>query len=275
VNLGGSLELRSDRSQRNQAMTDSGLQQAIRAVGGVTELARRIGIAQPSISNWTKVPAERVIAVEEATGIDRSILRPDLYADDSTVADDVDLARAREYALLGTLLTRAPNSDLLRRIGQLRGDATPLGIAHMRLAQAADGAAAESIEREFFDVFIGIGRGELLPYASYYLTGFLHERPLARLRDDLNRIGIARADGVAEPEDHAGILCEIMSGLASGELSAPAGSDRLIYENHMASWIGRFFADLERVEASEFYRCVGGVGRVFMDIEAEAFALPS
>ena len=61
-------------------MTDTGLQQAIRAVGGVTELARRIGIAQPSVSNWTRVPAERVIVVEEATGIDRSILRPDLYA---------------------------------------------------------------------------------------------------------------------------------------------------------------------------------------------------
>jgi TorA maturation chaperone TorD len=256
-------------------MTDTGLQQAIRAVGGVTELARRIGIAQPSVSNWTRVPAERVIVVEEATGIDRSILRPDLYADDSAIVDDVDLARAREYALLGTLLTRAPDRDLLRRIGQLRGDATPLGVAHMGLAQAADDSSIDRIDREFFDVFIGIGRGELLPYASYYLTGFLHERPLARLREDLNKIGIVRSDGVAEPEDHAGILCEIMAGLASGELPAPAGSDRLIYENHMASWIGRFFADLERVEASEFYRSLGSVGRIFMEIEAEAFALPS
>lgn len=256
-------------------MSDTGLQQAIRAVGGVTELARRIGIAQPSVSNWTRVPAERVIVVEEATGIDRSILRPDLYADDSAIVDDVDLARAREYALLGILLTRAPDRDLLRRIGQLRGDATPLGVAHMGLAQAADDSSIDRIDREFFDVFIGIGRGELLPYASYYLTGFLHERPLARLREDLNRIGIVRSDGVAEPEDHAGILCEIMAGLASGELPAPAGSDRLIYENHMASWIGRFFADLERVEASEFYRSLGSVGRIFMEIEAEAFALPS
>lgn len=256
-------------------MTDTGLQQAIRAVGGVTELARRIGIAQPSVSNWTRVPAERVIVVEEATGIDRSILRPDLYADDSAIVDDVDLARAREYALLGTLLTRAPDRDLLRRIGQLRGDATPLGVAHTGLAQAADDSSIDRIDREFFDVFIGIGRGELLPYASYYLTGFLHERPLARLREDLNKIGIVRSDGVAEPEDHAGILCEIMAGLASGELPAPAGSDRLIYENHMASWIGRFFADLERVEASEFYRSLGSVGRIFMEIEAEAFALPS
>jgi len=130
-------------------------------------------------------------------------------------------------------------------------------------------------EREFFDLFIGIGRGELLPYASYYLTGFLHERPLARLREDLGGIGVARADGVAEPEDHAGILCEIVSGLASGRLPAPANSDRTIFEKHMAPWIGRFFADLERAQGAEFYRRVGTVGRVFTEIETEAFALAS
>jgi TorA maturation chaperone TorD len=143
------------------------------------------------------------------------------------------------------------------------------------LAEAASVTSAERIEREFFDLFIGIGRGEVLPYASYYLTGFLHERPLARLRDDLATIGVARAEGVVEPEDHAGILCEIMSGLASGRLPAPPDSDRTIFEKHLAPWIGRLFADLENAEAADFYRRVGTLGRVFMDIEAEAFDLPA
>src|SRR5262249_22005575 len=134
--------------------------------------------------------------------------------------------------------------------------------------------SAVEIEREFFALFIGVGRGELLPYASYYVTGFLHERPLARLRQDLSRFGIARADGVVEPEDHAGILCEIMAGLASGQLPAAAESGPTIFERHIAPWMGRFFADVERAEAAEFYKRVGTVGRVFMDIEAEAFALP-
>ena len=93
-----------------------------------------------------------------------------------------------------------------------------------------------------------------MPYASYYLTGFLHERPLARLREDLGRIGIARADGVVEPEDHAGILCEIMSGLVSRWLAAPPDSDRLIFDKHIGAWIGRFFVDLEHAEAADFYR---------------------
>jgi len=66
-----------------------------------------------------------------------------------------------------------------------------------------------------------------------------------------------------------------MSGLASGQLPAPAGSDRIIFEKHMTPWIGRFFADLERCEAANFYRRIAMVGRVFIDIETEAFALPS
>jgi TorA maturation chaperone TorD len=254
-------------------MSDQGLQEAIRAVGGVTELARRIGISQPSVSNWTRVPAERVLAVEAASGVGRATLRPDLYGENAV--DDVELARAREYALLATLLTRAPDGALLEQLSGLHGEATPLGLAHAALAEAASRTDTTKVEREFFDLFIGIGRGELLPYASYYLTGFLHERPLARLREDLARFGIARAEGVAEPEDHAGILCEIMSGLAGGQLPAPDDASRTIFEKHMAPWIGRFFADLENAEAANFYRRVGTIGRLFFEIESEAFALPS
>jgi TorA maturation chaperone TorD len=258
-------------------MRDQGLSEAIRAAGGVGELARQIGISQPSISNWNRVPAERVVSVEAVTGIDRGVLRPDLYGGKVIAGeiDEVDAARAHEYALLGTLLTRAPDAALLAALTELRADASPLGVAHAALAEAADKATVKSVEREFFDLFIGLGRGELLPYGSYYLTGFLHERPLARLRDDLARIGIARSDGVVEPEDHAGILCEIMSGLASKQLPAPPDSDRLIFDKHMAPWIGRFFVDLENAEAADFYRRVGALGRTYIGIEKEAFDLPA
>jgi TorA maturation chaperone TorD len=259
-------------------MRDQGLEQAVRAAGGVSELARQIGISQPSVSNWTRVPAERVLNVEAATGVDRKILRPDLYGAFNGAAgegDDTAAARAREYALLSALLVRAPDAALLARLATLRGDPTPLGIAHAALAQAASETTAEKVEREYFDLFIGLARGELLPYGSYYLTGFLHERPLARLRGDLAPLGIERAEGNCEPEDHAATLCEIMAGLVGGSLPAPAGADQQIFEKHLSPWIGRLFADLERAEAAEFYRHVGTVGRVFTDIEMEAFALPS
>jgi TorA maturation chaperone TorD len=256
-------------------MREPGLSEAIRAAGGVSELARQIGISQPSVSNWIRVPAERVVSVETATGVDRAILRPDLYVEKGADIDDVDVARAQEYALLAMLLMRAPDAALLSKLSALRADVSPLGLAHAALAEAAEATRVEKVEREYFDLFIGLGRGELMPYGSYYLTGFLHERPLARLREDLAHLGIARAEGMVEPEDHAGILCEIMSGLASRRLPAPADSDRLIFEKHMAPWIGRFFTDLENAAAADFYRRLGTLGRVYIDIEAEAFDMPA
>jgi TorA maturation chaperone TorD len=260
-------------------MRDHGLSEAIRVAGGVSELARRLGISQPSVSNWNRVPAERVLDVETVTGVERLVLRPDLYADNSSrpaaEISEIDSARGQEYALLAALLVRAPNADLLDRLAQLRGDASPLGIAHSSLAQAAADTSAEKVEREYFNLFIGLGRGELLPYGSYYLTGFLHERPLARLRADLNDLGVERATGVAEPEDHVAILCEVMAGLLGGKFPAGPGADREFFEKHMRPWFGRFFADLEQAEGATFYRRVGTLGRSFVEIETEAYTLPA
>ncbi|MEJ0095790.1 MAG: molecular chaperone TorD family protein [Methylocella sp.] len=191
------------------------------------------------------------------------------------VVDELDRARAAEYSLLSTLLAGSPDAQLIGRIAGLGEDLSPLGRAHAALGKAAARADADSVAREYFDLFIGVGRGELLPYASYYQTGFLHSRPLARVREALARIGVARADGETEPEDHAAILFEVMAGLVGGNISAPAGTDREIFETHLAPWIGRFFADLERAQSGEFYARVGALGRVFVEIESEAFALPA
>jgi TorA maturation chaperone TorD len=258
-------------------MRDPGLDEALRAAGGVGALARGIGISQPSISNWSRIPAERVLSVEEVTGVDRAVLRPDLYRRQEIAADidEIDAARAQEYALLATLLARAPDQNLLDQLAVLRVDASPLGVAHAALAEAAAQTDAERVEREYFNLFIGLGRGELLPYGSYYLTGFLHERPLARLRQDLAQLAIERTAGQAEPEDHAAILCEVMAGLVSRRFPAPADADRALFEKHLSPWIGRFFADLERAESADFYRRIGTLGRVFLEIETQAFALPS
>src|SRR5215510_11802501 len=220
-------------------MRDSGLNEAIQAAGGVGALARKVGISQPSVSNWTRVPADRLAAVEAATGVSRAVLRPDLFNEPVAAAtvDETDAARAREYALIAALLARAPSAELLERLSGLRGDATPLGVAHAALAESASRARPDKVEREFFNLFIGLGRGELLPYGSYYQTGFLHERPLARLREDLVALGIERSADQVEPEDHVAILCEIMAGLIDGRFAAPAESDRAVFEKHLAPWI--------------------------------------
>lgn len=188
---------------------------------------------------------------------------------------ETEAGRACVYGLLAALLARAPDDALLARFAGLGGDGTALGEALDALATAAREARAEAVEREFHDLFIGLGRGELLPYASYYLTGFLHERPLAKLRGDLAGLGIERAEGVAEPEDHIATLCAVMAGLIDGSLGDRPEQDRRIFERHLRPWAERFFADLEQAQAARFYRAVGRVGRIFIGIETEAFALPA
>lgn len=190
------------------------------------------------------------------------------------IVDDVDRARAQEYGLLATLLSHGPNARMIGRLALLRGDASPLGATHAALAEAAANANAQSVKVEYFDLFDGLGRHRLFPYASYYLTGSLYGRPLARLREALHRLGIERAEHHSEPEDHAAIVCEIMARLAGGEIPAPAEAEREIFEKHLAPWIGRFFTDLERADSAAFYACVGAVGRTFVAIETEAFTLP-
>jgi len=252
---------------------DDGLERAIDAAGGIAQLARKIGISQPSVSTWTRVPAQRVIAVETATGIPRNDLRPDLYerAVPAEPIDPVDAGRGQEYALLATLLSAPPSKRLLEKLAALTGDATPLGRAHAVLADAAARAVPSQVEREYFDLFVGLGRGELLPYASYYLTGFLNERPLSRLRADLTKLGIERIANNSEPEDHAAILCEIMSGLADGCLDASPEAQRAFFDKHLSPWMGRLFADMESAGNARFYRAVGALGRTFIEIETEAF----
>jgi TorA maturation chaperone TorD len=191
----------------------------------------------------------------------------------AAAVDEVDLARAAEYSLLATLLLRSPDAEMLRRLAGLRGDESPLGLAHAALGKAAARTDAETAAREYFALFIGLGRGELMPYASHYLTGFVHGRPLAKLRQTLRRIGIERVETQTEPEDHAAILLEIMAGLANGEIDAPPGTEREIFDNHLASWIERFFSDVEKSASVDFYSVVGTLGRVFIEIESQSFLI--
>ncbi len=190
------------------------------------------------------------------------------------VVDEIDRARAQEYALLATLLSRSPDSQMIGRLALLRGDASLLGTAHAALGEAAGQADAASAEREYFDLFTGLGQGVLLPYASHYLTGSLYGRPLARLRETFQQLGIETAAGHSEPEDHVAIVCEIMAGLIGGDIASPAGADREFFAIHLAPWVSRFFVDLEHAKSADFYARVGSLGRTFMDVETEAFAFP-
>lgn len=189
--------------------------------------------------------------------------------------DPVNVERARLFALLGRVMGAAPDAPLLGQLRQLRATESELGETYALLAAAAAATTPEAAEREYFDLFIGLGRGEILPYASYYLTGFLHERPLADLRGDLARLGIERAEGIAEPEDHIAFVCETFAGLLAGAFAAGPEEAAPFFTRHIRPWAARMFADLEKAEAAGFYRAVGRLGRLAVEIEAAAADLPA
>jgi len=162
---------------------------------------------------------------------------------------------------------------MLRDVASLQGDNTALGQAYDSLARTAAQADAAAVEREYFEVFVGVGRGELLPYASFYLTGFLNERPLGDLRGDLSQLGVTRAKGRHEPEDHIALILEVMADMAAGEIDVDRAREAAFFRRHLAPWAAQFFDDLAIAPSARFYRPVAEIGRLLMDIEARAFAL--
>ncbi len=186
-----------------------------------------------------------------------------------------DVLRAHVYRLLAKFLRAAPDQAALDGLAGISGDDTDLGIALGTLSQLAGKVTPEACAEEYQTLFIGVGRGELLPYASYYLTGFLNEKPLAKLRNDMGRLGIERRAAVSEPEDHAAAVCEMMCGLILGDFGEPLRLEeqRRFFRAHLGSWAGHFFSDLEQARSSTLYSAIGSVGKAFMAIEEAAFEM--
>ena len=186
-----------------------------------------------------------------------------------------DRLRADLYNFLGLLLSAPPEQMLLEQTAELSGHEGDLGTAINALAKLASLSKPNRVESEFNKLFIGMGRGELLPYASYYLTGFLNEKPLALLRRDMAARGLTRAQNVYEPEDNIASLMEMMGALIVGRFGEPASlaDQKAFFNKHIGPWASHFFSDLESAKNSVLYAAVGAVGRVFMEIEAEGYRM--
>ena len=142
-----------------------------------------------------------------------------------SLVSEEDAVRAHWYGLLAHYLARPPHQDSLELARGLEGDDTPLGKSVAAFAAAARAATVETADEEFHKLFYGVGRGELVPHGSFYLTGFLNEKPLAELRKDLAQLGVARADDVKFFED--------LEGAKASTLYMPLGA------------IGRQFIEIE------------------------------
>jgi TorA maturation chaperone TorD len=193
-----------------------------------------------------------------------------------TAIDAEDEARAGVYVLLGTLLRAAPSAEILDRVrglDQADGrDGFALAWEGLRLAAAS--VSAPDLEDEYQVLFVGLGRGELVPYGSWYLTGFLMEKPLGDLRRELALLGFEREPGVCEPEDHIAALCDVMAQMAT-DPQVSVDRQRAFYETHIGSWVDRFCADLESAESAVFYRAVARLGSAFFELERRFLEMES
>lgn len=187
-----------------------------------------------------------------------------------------DQARADLYALAARLLLAPPDEALLADLAAAdpilgTQDERPLEDAWEKLVLAAGVMDAQAVAEEFNALFISLGTPPLNPYGSLYLSGFMNDTPLARLRTDLAAFGLARVPGVAEFEDHLGALCETMRVLVMRRV--PLARQQQFFEAHLAPWYERCLLDVERAPDARFYRVVAAFVAAFLTIEAQAFAV--
>lgn len=191
--------------------------------------------------------------------------------------EDEQRYRASAYGLLAALLRGAPGQALLDHLEQLspasEAPRDALAEAMAALAQTARKHSPAALQDEYHSLFIGLGKGEVVPYGSWYLTGFLMEQPLSDLRDDLRALGFERNPDIHEPEDHICALFETVS-VMIGEAVSLTEQQRF-FEKHMQPWLGRFFADLGNAGSAVFYKTVAQFGSAFIELEQTYFSMQS
>ena len=199
-----------------------------------------------------------------------------------------DQVRADFYALLASLFYRAPDEGLLRTMKHadtLTGGSNiePIGEAAGELAKAWQMLAAASgvvnhdaVIEEYEAVFVGVGRPPVMLFGSFYLSGFMNEKPLAELRGDLIALGFARDENVTEPEDHLAALCDVMRALILGDIAeAPASIERqrVFFVKHMKPWLAQCCSAITQNEKSNYYKRVAAFAQAFFEIEIQAFEM--
>lgn len=192
--------------------------------------------------------------------------------------DQAQAMRAAVYELLGSLLAKQPEEETLQRlrdIGEIDASDGQIAMGWELMKQASLKFDKEAVHDEYFSLFLGVGRGELVPFGSWYITGFLMEKPVAVLRSELIRLGIERQEGVVESEDHIAALCDAMALIIRNSDEIPLVTQQQFFNDHLSPWVGRFFNDMQNAKAAHFYRSVGFFGESFFDFEQQLLDMQS
>jgi TorA maturation chaperone TorD len=190
---------------------------------------------------------------------------------------DEETARAELYGLLSQLYYAAPSAQLLSALRVAVTEAPAAGGFLQEPWQQLVGASRESddaaVAQEFDRLFGGVGKPEVYLYGSHYLSGFLNEKPLVRLRADLDRLGLARDEAMPETEDHIAYLCEVMRYLIAGDDMAVCNLtvQREFFSAHLQPWVGQLCDALSAHPGARFYAAVAQFTRAFASVETQGF----
>ncbi|MEZ8102563.1 TorD/DmsD family molecular chaperone [Vibrio bivalvicida] len=178
--------------------------------------------------------------------------------------------RADIYLLLSSLYRQKPSTELIAFLSQLETEQaeSAMQLAWHKVKSAAVESSQEQLEDEYQELFIGIGRGEVVPFASWHLTGSLMEKPLASLRHDLGLLGLEREEQVKEPEDHFSALCEVMSVLSEEEEEL----QQVFFNKHLGTWFSSLIKQVNEAKNASFYLSVAELTNAFMTLEQVRFS---
>ncbi|WP_440886224.1 TorD/DmsD family molecular chaperone [Vibrio campbellii] len=179
--------------------------------------------------------------------------------------------RTEIYLVLSALFRSAPSEEMIEFLTSLEVEPSESAMqkAWIALQQAAKYSNREALEDEYQDLFIGIGRGEVMPFGSWHMTGAMMEKPLAEIRHDLELLGFERDENVKEPEDHIAALCEVMSMLTGEEEDL----QQAVFNKHIAPWFNSFTQQLENAESANFYKPAAQLCEAFLTLEQVRFSV--
>lgn len=195
----------------------------------------------------------------------------------ATAGFDEETARSELYGLLAGVLYACPAIEL---IAEIRASATETPSAGAFLEEpwrnfvgVARSMSDQAIRDEYNALFGGVGKPEVYLYGSHYLSGFLNEKPLARLRTELNSLGLERSDEMSDTEDHFAYLCEVMRYLIAGDDVAVANltRQREFFSTHIQPWVNTMCDDIQNNSKANFYASLAELTRAFMGIESQGF----
>ncbi len=190
-------------------------------------------------------------------------------------ARETDVDRANLYLSLGALFAAPATQqhlDAIRALPEIESPETSVEVAWTVLRATAHQCDVQKIDDEYHELFVGIGRGIVVPYGSWHITGFLMEKPLGALRADLRRLGFERSEGVKESEDHIASLCQAMAEIiAAEEIDFP--TEIAFFNDHIAPWAEDFFVQVQEASPASFYRAVAQLGHSFIEVEKKYLAM--